>query len=107
MWAWVRTTTVSSHGDHGPGGGDPAPQDRLDVERPAAERQPFEQAEHLVEVGTGVDQAPECHVPGDAGEAVEPGDGATGTGAVAVDGLTAASGRRRTPRRSRCRCRPR
>ena len=31
----------------------------------------------LVDVGTGVDEAAEGHVPGDPGEAVEPGDGAT------------------------------
>ncbi len=43
-------------------------------ELPARQRQPAEQPEDLVQVGAGVDEAAQRHVPGDAGEAVEPGD---------------------------------
>ena len=58
---------------HRPGGGDATPQHRLDLEGPAPEGQPLEQGQHLVEVGAGIEQAAERHVPGDPGEAVEPG----------------------------------
>ena len=43
-------------------------------------RQPLAQLADLVEVGAGVDQRAERHVAGDAGEAVEPGDGHVSTG---------------------------
>ena len=55
------------------GRGDAASEHRLLVDRPPAHRQTLELAANLVEVGPGVDQRAECHVPGDAGEAVEPG----------------------------------
>ena len=42
-----------------------------------ADRQPLAQVADLVEVGAGVDERAERHVAGDAGEAVEPGDGAS------------------------------
>ena len=78
-------------GDDGAAGGDTAPQHGLDLEGPPAERQSLEQAQDLVESGSGVDEAAERHVPGDAGEAVEPGDGPSRRrdrrdGAPGVDG---------------------
>ena len=54
------------------GGRDPAPQDRLGFDRPAAHRDAVEHRRDLVEVGTDVDEAAERHVTGNAGEAVEP-----------------------------------
>jgi hypothetical protein len=107
--------------DHGTGGRDAGPKDRLDVERPAAERQPPQQGQHLTEVGAGIEQAAEGHVPGDPREAVEPSQRAgrrsssvgPGRGADPVHEphrtgpLTTASGRWRTPPRIRCRFPPR
>ena len=64
---------VVMDGHDGPARGDPAPQDRLDVEPPSAKRQALQQRHYLVQIGTSVDQAAKRHVPGDPGEAVEPG----------------------------------
>jgi hypothetical protein len=59
-------------------GGQAAPHDEVGLERPAADRQPLENAGHLVEGGAGVETGAQRHVAGDTGEAVEPGDGAHG-----------------------------
>ena len=63
---------VVAHGDDGVGSGDATPQHLLHFERPTAEREPLEEGKHLAQVGAGVQQAPESHVAGDAGKAVEP-----------------------------------
>ena len=103
---------------------DAAAQHRLGVELPAGHGEPGDDGAHLVEVGPRVDERAEGHVAGDAREAVEPGRGhgaATGrSGSLGTTwplGAGRASGRspwpvrgaarRRAPRRSRCRCRPR
>ena len=83
------------------GGGHARPQHGLGFQLPSAHRQPPEQGPDLVEVGAGIDQAPEGHVAGDPGEAVEPGERATGHVSPGGDGS------RRRRRRSRCRCRRR
>ena len=64
--------------DHGLRRGDAPPQDRLHLERPAAEWEALQQGQDLAEVGARIQQASERHVPGDAGEAVEPGHRPTG-----------------------------
>ncbi len=56
------------------GGRDAAAQHRFGLEPPAAHRQPLDHRAHLVDVGPGVEQRPQGHVPGDPREAVEPGD---------------------------------
>ncbi len=73
MWAWVRTTTVSCTVTTACVAAMP-PRSTGSASRPQPPNgQPLQQREHLVEVGAGVEQAAEGHVPGDAGEAVEPG----------------------------------
>jgi hypothetical protein len=60
--------------DVGLGGGDAAPEHRLDLQLPALDRELAEQAADLVRVGAGVDERAQRHVAGDPREAVEPGD---------------------------------
>jgi hypothetical protein len=60
--------------DVGLGGGDAAPEHRLDLQLPAVHGKLAEQAADLVGVGPGVDERAERHVAGDPREAVEPGD---------------------------------
>ena len=62
------------HRDEDLRGSDAATQDWCRVEGPPVDREPAEQASHLVEVSPSVDQAAERHVTGDPGEAVEPSD---------------------------------
>ena len=110
----------------GLGGGQPAPHDELGLQTPAGDRQPLEDGGHLVEGGAGVEAGAEGHVAGDAGEAVEPGDGRhrsapTSRRSCATTGVAEerrfmggprsgpvpgrrGCGRRRRRRRSRCRC---
>ena len=117
MWAWVRTTHVVAAPHQGPGAGHAAPERLLHLELPAGQGRRCEEEADLVEVGSGIDEGAERHVAGDAGEAVEPGDGPVSAGRcagadVGTDvgthvGLTAGAGRWRRRRRSRCRCRPR
>jgi hypothetical protein len=66
------------------GPGDAVAQHRLGVEAPPTDRQAFADPPHLAEVGAGVEQRTECHVAGDATEAVEPGDPASGVAGGAV-----------------------
>ena len=70
---------VGAHDDvvgdlhHRQGGRHPGPEHGLGSEPPAVKRQAFQEAQDLIEVGAGVEEAAERHVPGDPGEAVEPG----------------------------------
>ena len=58
----------------GQGGGDTRPQNRLGIETPARKGQPFQESQNLIEIGSGIEKTAESHIPGDAGEAVKPGD---------------------------------
>ena len=58
----------------GLGGGDAAAQHRFELELPAADREPLDQLDDLVAVGTGIDEGAQRHVAGDPREAVEPGE---------------------------------
>ncbi len=70
--------------DDRPGAGDAAPEHGLGAQVPARQRQAPEQGEHLAHIGSGVEEAAERHVAGDPREAVEPGDGLPGDGAVGL-----------------------
>ncbi len=87
---------------HHAGGTDAVALGGLDLEGPPRHRDPLDEGPHLVGVGAGVDEGAERHVPGDAGEAVEPGERAPAVshGRRGHRGV----GPRRRRRRSRCRC---
>ena len=72
----VRWWSGSSGAWHdGAGGPQARPLDGLGSERPSRRhRQAGDSVPDLVDVGAGVEQGAERHVPGDAGEAVEPGE---------------------------------
>jgi hypothetical protein len=52
---------------------DPTSEHRFSAKVPPVKRQPADEGQDLREVGTGIEQRPQCHVTGDAGEAMEPG----------------------------------
>ena len=60
---------------------DASAHDRVGLELPSTDGDAAAELAHLVDVGTGVDEAGECHVAGDPREAVEPRD----VGHVSVD----------------------
>ena len=110
-----RPVLLGAH--HGTGPGDAASEHALDVERPPAHREPPEQPPHLADVGSCVDERSEGHVPGDAGEAVEPRHPLAGHERSVTSGVTGGvthggparrgCGRRRRQPRSRCQSPPR
>ncbi len=61
--------------DDGAGGAQAGALHHLGPEVPARDRQPGDDGPDLVDVRARVQQGAERHVPGDAGEAVEPGQG--------------------------------
>ena len=95
-------------GDHGPGGGDPAPQHRLDVEAPPAERAAARAApaprrgRHRRRAGCRGPCPRRSRRSSGTRPRVRPDRRSAGGRR-----LTGASGRRRRPPRTRCRCRPR
>ena len=104
MTPWVRTTT-SSPADDGRRAGDAAPHALARPAGPSPGRASRSSRARTSSTSAPASMSePERHVPGDAGEAVEPGHRRRCT-VVAL--VTAAAGRRRRRRRSRCRCRPR
>jgi len=82
-------------------GGEPAAQYWLERQRIAVERHPGDDRSNRMRVGSGIHQRAHGHVAGRAGKAVEPR-----RTRHAASFRPSSSGRWRTPRRNRCRCRP-
>ena len=89
--------------DVGPRRRDPAALDALERQGVAVDAETAEGAGDGVAVGAGIDEGAEQHVAGDPRRPVDVGDPRRRR----CGPVTGASGRSRTPRRSRCRCRRR
>ena len=87
-------TVVAVPLDDGPGGRHAAPQHRLDGQAPSVHGSRRRSGQDLAEVGAGVEQAAERHVPGDAREAVEPRHRARVRGAAGRTGDVGVAQRR-------------